>query len=1038
MIRVLKGRVGKLVRLLVIPFLLIMLFTGRAYAAITYNPDTNTIIIVGDESCGNSETNPCTFEDIYQADQQNGWGVFTKLSENVYKTTAKLQCGDGSTETWFEEKGTTLIIENTASKTNDIIVLFKANCNAKFGEYIYIEDADDYVVKNGVIFLIRETNYDLAHFKIDSGSNVEFYGCGFYRTADSKEHLQVRGYVKKFIGCAFNIGTNLIQNAVVRNCVYNGGGVAEYINSDIRGLTAISYVDYLIWAGANPIEVRNSVFIVSDRLLDTRIKKGQVNKFINCKSNKWVVRWLLNEGEESGETQRIYAVRFKVTDVNRNPLANREVKVYDKNGNKIAEAVTDSNGLTPEVEILYAKLTNPYSDGKWHTFTDEDWEYFNPFTVEVWYGNELEFKGILTDLDVDSTYIQITVKPSSLTLTDVLNEIQTNRNMIEYGIIDRETIHKIGSTIKVRFRSASNDTVRIIVYSPSGDEVVNDTMEELGDSGIYYYDLTFNTSWGTGDFLIICKDENMGIQDAMSVMVLSEDEWWATQAAMDTVLTKLNAISAKIDDISAKADQILSNQTKEWDKLIELQNNITAVYNEVINMENQLQQVNQTLYDEILTNRQYLEYINQTVNETLNEIKTVVEPKIDSIKTYIEDNVIPKIDTLIQRTDCDNHPNTPLCSHVLSIESDVSCIKTKVDEMDSAITNMNDTVNDKLDAIYVRTGYVLDNLTTLSNYVTGDLTNLVNDIKNDINGTVIPTLNDISSDVGYVKTKVDEIYSELDNLTVSVTGMRIRVTSPQTVLPDSVIRVDVVVTDLSGQLIDPDSIIVRVYDPTDRIFDQGSPIRISTGQYYFKVYVGEAAVRGQYKVEVLGTWNNITTKGIATFRVEAGGPYDVVVEVENDTYVIGTKEICADVKVYNFGDIGQDVRVHYWIDTEDYKTISSSETELYTPPHIWVERTLCLPAPTKEGLYYFKVRVYYGEGVTKYSHDTFKMTTRALAVPPLSTMDRGIEINEIATGILIVLASSIIATFIVYHRKAILKGIKRSLKSISRKTKKMF
>jgi len=386
---------------------------------ITYDPDTNTITIVGTK-----DGQPYTFEDIYQADVNNGWNKFTKLSEGVYKTTAKLCYGDGSTETLFEEKGTTLVIENTASQTNDIIVRFKAKCTTTFGESLYIEDVDDYEVKNGVIFLIRETNYDLAHFTIDSGSNVEFYGCAFYRTKDSKELLEIRGYVKKFVGCVFNIGTNIIRNATVRNCLYNSGRVAEYINSDIVGLVAISYLDYLVWAGANPIEVKNGTFIVSNRLLDTQIKQGQINKFINCKSNRWVVRWLLYEDQESGETQRIYAVRFKVTDVNGNPLANREIKVYDRNGNKVAEAVTDSNGLTDEVEILYAKLTNPYSDGQWHTFDEDDWEYFNPFTIEVYYGNELEYKGILTELDVDSTFIQITVKPSSLTLNDVIKEIK--------------------------------------------------------------------------------------------------------------------------------------------------------------------------------------------------------------------------------------------------------------------------------------------------------------------------------------------------------------------------------------------------------------------------------------------------------------------------------------------------------------------------------------------------------------------------------------------------------------------------------------
>ena len=444
---------------------------------ITYDPGTNTITIVGTK-----DGQPYTFEDIYQADVSNGWGKFTKLSEGVYKTTAKLQFGDGSSETLFEEKGTTLIIENVATQVNDIIVSFKAKCNAKFGECTYVEDADDYEAKNGVTFLIRETNYNLPHFKIEYDSDVEFYGCAFCKTADSVRYVQIRGHVKKFIGCAFSIDTNMVQNAVVRNCLYNGGLVAEYMNSDIKGLTAVSYMDNLIWAGANPIEIRNGTFIVSNRLLDTRIKKGQINRFINCRSNRWVVRWLLSEGEESGETQRIYAIRFKITDVSGNPLANRVVKVYDKDGNLVAETVTDENGLTDEVEILYAKLTNPYSDGKWHKFTDDDWEYFNPFTVEVHYGNELEYKGILTDLDVNSTYIQIVVNPSKLTLDDVMNEIQAHRNAVE-PYINEEVRTEIEMIRKIVGNDWEIKNNQLIIYDDDGETplLVFDLYDRLGN-----------------------------------------------------------------------------------------------------------------------------------------------------------------------------------------------------------------------------------------------------------------------------------------------------------------------------------------------------------------------------------------------------------------------------------------------------------------------------------------------------------------------------------------------------------------------------
>lgn len=38
-------------------------------AAITYDAGSNTITVVGDASCGNSESNPCNFNNIYNADK---------------------------------------------------------------------------------------------------------------------------------------------------------------------------------------------------------------------------------------------------------------------------------------------------------------------------------------------------------------------------------------------------------------------------------------------------------------------------------------------------------------------------------------------------------------------------------------------------------------------------------------------------------------------------------------------------------------------------------------------------------------------------------------------------------------------------------------------------------------------------------------------------------------------------------------------------------------------------------------------------------
>ena len=391
---------------------------------ITYDSETNTITVVGTKN-----GNPYSFEDIWQADVNNGWGKFLKLSEGVYKTTAKLRFGNGRTETLFEEKGTVLIIDHVATKDWDTVVTFKANCKAQFGEKQIVDGK--VVCENGVEFVGYETVYNTIILTHEEGSNVSYYGCKFKHISGSNR-FRFSSLRNEAIGCLFEWFIATPTDAKIESCILIGehGHITSPINTQISSVLIRTTMSYAFWMSNDTLTFSNLDIVTTERLASVyRLQSPNVVKLINCKPHNWKIDWYLESSEVSGELQRIYAVRFKVTDVNGNPLSGRTVKVYDKNGNKIAEAVTDSNGLTDEVKILYAKLINPYSDGQWHTFTDEDWEYFNPFTIEVYYGNELEYRGVITDLDVESTFIQITVKPSSLTINDLADKIEYIRKL---------------------------------------------------------------------------------------------------------------------------------------------------------------------------------------------------------------------------------------------------------------------------------------------------------------------------------------------------------------------------------------------------------------------------------------------------------------------------------------------------------------------------------------------------------------------------------------------------------------------------------
>jgi len=399
---------------------------------ITYDSATNTITITG-----GTEDTPLTFEDIYQADLANGWGVFTKLFNNVYKTTAKIQIGDGATETWFADKAKTVIFDNVSDASFDNVFNFKANSNVVLGQKeVTSEGFENY--KNGCTFIINNTLVFEWNFLAEPDSNVYLYNCVVKILAN---RCNIKDYYKEIKGCHFETLVRDLNGTIFEYNVITGSkGYLENIaeNVIIDNVFIKTTEPKMIWCVNNNAKFTNVRGSSADGFANIyRLQYPNIVKFVNCKPHNWNVRWYLASGQVSGELHRIYAVKFKIVDKDGNPLANRTVKVYNKNGDKIAEVTTDENGLTDETEILYAKLVNPYADDTWHEFGDEDWEYFNPFTVEVWYASELEYKGILTDLDVESTFIQITVKPSSITIEDLYNlqdkirKYLTNRWKIE-------------------------------------------------------------------------------------------------------------------------------------------------------------------------------------------------------------------------------------------------------------------------------------------------------------------------------------------------------------------------------------------------------------------------------------------------------------------------------------------------------------------------------------------------------------------------------------------------------------------------------
>ena len=107
---------------------------------------------------------------------------------------------------------------------------------------------------------------------------------------------------------------------------------------------------------------------------------------------------------------------------------------------------------------------------------------------------------------------------------------------VQSGILNRDNVVKQGETVTIRYRGvASGLSPTITVYDPSNTKRVDGvTMTEIGTSGIYEYDLPFNSSWGVGDYTILTSESTKGTLDALIMT--------AQQSSMEDVYGQVSAI----------------------------------------------------------------------------------------------------------------------------------------------------------------------------------------------------------------------------------------------------------------------------------------------------------------------------------------------------------------------------------------------------------------------------------------------------------------------------------------------------------------
>jgi archaellum component FlaC len=174
-------------------------------------------------------------------------------------------------------------------------------------------------------------------------------------------------------------------------------------------------------------------------------------------------------------------------------------------------------------------------------------------------------------------------------------------------------------------------------------------MTEIGTTGIYEKTVTFESSWGRGDFSIVCSESTKGTMDAMTISVLRTDMEQvygqvssilgntAGISGLRTVADSLNNQFAVIESVLSKVGKNLVAQVKE---AASSALGLESIFTQLANVAKQVKQISgeaginlEKLYQVSVDKKQDIDYLK---NKT-QQLKASVE-----MSTKMVDNIANK------------------------------------------------------------------------------------------------------------------------------------------------------------------------------------------------------------------------------------------------------------------------------------------------------------------------------------------------------------------------------------------------------------
>jgi len=347
---------------------------------ITYDSGTNTITVVG-----GTEDSPYTFDDIYQADVNNGWGKVKKTADHSYTVNCFIKIGNGSTETWFadENKQVNFLAENFVSGNGDYIFRITNHAHARFGKVVNEEIKSS---GNGCQFIIQNDVPYWLRFLFNSGQ-LELYSTSVILTDrhDIMGANDTYNYQNRIWNCifqnsfhfSFTRNTDIFNLTVINGSTFLRRPEATTTVNHCVGLSCSKGIWFQGVSGKVKDVYGRNITLYAFRL-DSLDENDPDCYIINGDFDNWASKWKSVAPER--KVFRQYTVNLKVVDEVGNPVEGAKVVLKDKNGNTVFSVLTDSDGKIEEQTVTYGYYQR---EGDGYYEHDEIFTSMSPHTFIV-------------------------------------------------------------------------------------------------------------------------------------------------------------------------------------------------------------------------------------------------------------------------------------------------------------------------------------------------------------------------------------------------------------------------------------------------------------------------------------------------------------------------------------------------------------------------------------------------------------------------------------------------------------------------------